>query len=55
MGLSALFRRKPHERAGFELYGKAVAAARDPCFSPRSACRICWMAASTWSGCMSPC
>jgi cytochrome b pre-mRNA-processing protein 3 len=32
MGLSALFRRKPHERAGFELYGKAVAAARDPWF-----------------------
>ena len=26
MGLSALFRRKPHERAGFELYGKAVGA-----------------------------
>jgi len=32
MGLSALFRRKPHERAGFVLYGKAVAAARDPFF-----------------------
>jgi cytochrome b pre-mRNA-processing protein 3 len=32
MGLSALFRRKPHERAGFELYGAAVAAARDPYF-----------------------
>jgi cytochrome b pre-mRNA-processing protein 3 len=32
MGLSALFRRKPHERAGFELYGKAVGAARDPWF-----------------------
>ncbi|MDO9707723.1 ubiquinol-cytochrome C chaperone family protein [Paracraurococcus lichenis] len=32
MGLSALFRRKPHERAGFELYGAAVAAARDPWF-----------------------
>lgn len=30
MGLLALFRRKPHERAGFELYGAAVAAARDP-------------------------
>ncbi len=28
MGLSALFRRKPHERPGFELYGAAVAAAR---------------------------
>ncbi|TCZ57907.1 ubiquinol-cytochrome C chaperone family protein [Roseicella aquatilis] len=32
MGLSALFRRKPHERAGFELYGAAVAAARTPWF-----------------------
>src|SRR3954454_16241388 len=32
MGLSALFRRKPHERAGFQLYGAAVAAARDPWF-----------------------
>lgn len=32
MGLFALFRRKPHERAGFELYGAAVAAARDPWF-----------------------
>jgi len=32
MGLSALFRRKPHERAGFELYGAAVAAARAPYF-----------------------
>lgn len=32
MGLLALFRRKPHERAGFELYGAAVAAARDPWF-----------------------
>lgn len=32
MGLSALFRRKPHERAGFELYGAAVAAARMPWF-----------------------
>ena len=32
MGLSALFRRKPHERAGFELYGAAVAAARKPWF-----------------------
>lgn len=30
MGLLGLFRRKPHERAGFELYGAAVAAARDP-------------------------
>jgi cytochrome b pre-mRNA-processing protein 3 len=34
MGLLALFRRKPHERAGFELYGAAVAAARAPwCFA----------------------
>jgi len=32
MGLSALFRRKPHERAGFQLYGAAVAAARNPWF-----------------------
>ena len=32
MGLLALLRRKPHERAGFELYGAAVAAARDPWF-----------------------
>ena len=32
MGLLALFRRKPHERAGFELYGAAVAAARHPWF-----------------------
>ena len=32
MGLLALFRRKPHERTGFELYGAAVAAARDPWF-----------------------
>jgi cytochrome b pre-mRNA-processing protein 3 len=32
MGLLALFRRKPLERAGFELYGTAVAAARDPWF-----------------------
>lgn len=30
MGLLAMFRRRPHERAGFELYGAAVAAARDP-------------------------
>jgi cytochrome b pre-mRNA-processing protein 3 len=28
--LLRMFRRKPHERAGFELYGTAVAAARDP-------------------------
>ena len=32
MGLLALFRRKTHERTGFELYGTAVAAARDPWF-----------------------
>jgi cytochrome b pre-mRNA-processing protein 3 len=32
MGLLALFRRKPHERAGFELYGVAVTAARNPWF-----------------------
>jgi cytochrome b pre-mRNA-processing protein 3 len=32
MGLLALFRRKPHERTGFELYGAAVAAARDAWF-----------------------
>lgn len=30
MGILRLFRRRPHERAGFELYGHAVAAARDP-------------------------
>jgi len=30
MGLLGLFRRKPFERAGFELYGAAVAAARNP-------------------------
>ncbi|MBR0672549.1 ubiquinol-cytochrome C chaperone family protein [Neoroseomonas soli] len=30
MGLLAMFRRRPHERAGFELYGAAVAAAREP-------------------------
>lgn len=35
MGLSALFRRKPHERAGFLLYGAAVAAARHPYFFDR--------------------
>ncbi len=32
MGLLGLFRRKPHERAGFALYGAAVAAARHPAF-----------------------
>jgi cytochrome b pre-mRNA-processing protein 3 len=32
MGLFALFRRKPLERPGFELYGAAVARARDPWF-----------------------
>ncbi len=30
MGLLGLFGRKPHERAGFDLYGAAVAAARQP-------------------------
>ena len=32
MALFGLFRRKPHERAGYELYGAAVAAARQPYF-----------------------
>ena len=32
MGLLALFRRKPLERPGFQLYSAAVAAARDPWF-----------------------
>ncbi|MCQ4158957.1 ubiquinol-cytochrome C chaperone [Roseomonas sp. GC11] len=32
MGLFGLFRRKPHERQGFELYGAAVRAARHPAF-----------------------
>jgi cytochrome b pre-mRNA-processing protein 3 len=32
MGLMGLFARKPHERAGFALYGSAVAAARQPGF-----------------------
>jgi len=32
VGLLNLIRRKPHERAGFELYGAAVAGARDPFF-----------------------
>ncbi len=32
MGLLGLFARKPHERAGFALYGAAVAAARQPVF-----------------------
>lgn len=35
MGLFSLFRRKPHERRGFVLYGQAVAAARDPWFYRR--------------------
>lgn len=30
MGILGIFRRRPHERAGFELYGAAVAAARAP-------------------------
>ena len=32
MGLLGLFTRKPHERAGFALYGAAVAQARQPLF-----------------------
>jgi cytochrome b pre-mRNA-processing protein 3 len=32
MGLLGLFTRKPHERAGFALYGVAVAEARQPAF-----------------------
>jgi cytochrome b pre-mRNA-processing protein 3 len=32
MGLLGLFARKPHERAGFALYGAAVTAARRPLF-----------------------
>jgi cytochrome b pre-mRNA-processing protein 3 len=32
MGLFSPFRRKPHERTGFLLYGQAVAAAREPWF-----------------------
>ncbi len=32
MGLLGLFSRKPHERAGFALYGAAVGAARQPYF-----------------------
>lgn len=32
MGLLSLIRRGRHERVGFELYGAAVAAARDPFF-----------------------
>ena len=32
MGLLSSFRRPPHERAGFTLYGAAVAAARAPYF-----------------------
>ncbi|MCI0752878.1 ubiquinol-cytochrome C chaperone family protein [Teichococcus vastitatis] len=32
MALFGLFRRKPHERLGFELYGAAVRAARQPVF-----------------------
>lgn len=30
MGILAMFRRRPHERAGFELYSAAVGAARTP-------------------------
>lgn len=32
MGLLGLFRRRPHERTGFALYGAGVAAARSPHF-----------------------
>lgn len=32
MPLFGMFRRRPHERAGFELYGQAVATARDPAY-----------------------
>jgi cytochrome b pre-mRNA-processing protein 3 len=32
MALFGLFRRKPHQRQGFELYGAAVRAARQPAF-----------------------
>ena len=32
MGLFGLLRRRPHERAGFELYSAAVNAARQPAF-----------------------
>ncbi|MBO1074340.1 ubiquinol-cytochrome C chaperone family protein [Roseomonas marmotae] len=32
MALFGLFRRRPHERRGFELYGAAVRAARQPYF-----------------------
>jgi cytochrome b pre-mRNA-processing protein 3 len=32
MGLLGLFRQRPHERAGFRLYGAAVAAARAPAY-----------------------
>jgi cytochrome b pre-mRNA-processing protein 3 len=32
MGLLGLFRRRPHERTGFELYAAAVGAARTPHF-----------------------
>jgi cytochrome b pre-mRNA-processing protein 3 len=37
MALFGLFRRKPHERRGFELYGAAVRAARHPAFFERLA------------------
>lgn len=35
MGILSMFRRRPHERAGFELYGAAVAAAREPALFER--------------------
>ena len=35
MGILGMFRRRPHERAGFALYGAAVAAARAPALFER--------------------
>ncbi len=35
MGLLGLFTRRPHERAGFALYGAAVGAARQPVYFDR--------------------
>lgn len=35
MGLFGLFTRRPHERAGFALYGAAVGAARQPVYFDR--------------------
>ena len=39
MGLFSAFRRSPHERSGFTLYGAAVAAARSPFFYAELAVR----------------